>query len=266
MSDAVCYPLIAAYVGNSRVKLGCFDRVADDGLPAPCDVVSVTGEAADLPQIAQWLSGLAHQPASWWISSVNRPAASRLIDWIGRDDGRVPITLLASGDLPLTVGLERPDMVGVDRLVDAVAVNRIRHPGRPALVVDIGSAITVDAVSAQGVFLGGAIAPGLTMSARAMHSFTDLLPLIEMAELVAPPEPIGTVTAEAMRAGLYWGVVGTIRELIARQAERLGRQPQTFLTGGGGPTVAALLGEEVQHVPHLTLAGIALTAAAMQQS
>ncbi len=265
MSVADFYPLIAADVGNRRVKLGRFEPIVAQGLPTPAGTLSVAGEAADFPQIGQWLSDTGPRRASWWISSVNRPTASRLIDWIRSEQPDAPITLLASGDLPLVVGLNRPDMVGVDRLVDAVAVNRLRDPGRPAVVVDIGSAITVDAISREGVFLGGAIAPGLTMSAQALHTFTDLLPLIEMAELIAPPEPIGAITTEAMRAGLYWGAVGTIRELMARQAERLGGAVQTFLTGGGGPAVAALLGSDVQHIPHLTLAGIALTAAAMQE-
>ena len=87
--------------------------------------------------------------------------------------------MLAAGDLPLEVRLERPDMVGIDRLVDAVAVNRLRDAGRPAVIVDVGTAITVDLVSADGAFLGGAILPGIQMSARAMHEFTDLLPLVD---------------------------------------------------------------------------------------
>ncbi len=96
-------------------------------------------------------------------------------------------------------------MVGIDRLVDAVAVNRLRDAGRPAVVVDVGSAITVDLVSRDGAFLGGAILPGIAMSARAIHEFTDLLPLVEMSELIAPPPVLGTATAPAMESGLFWG-------------------------------------------------------------
>jgi type III pantothenate kinase len=195
---------------------------------------------------------------------------------------------LAAGDLPLRVAVPRPDMVGVDRLLDAVAANRLRDASRPAVVVDVGTAITVDAVSADGVFLGGAILPGIGMSARALHEFTDLLPLIDVEQASSllgessrvrathQPQPmavrcthptslppaVGRDTEAAMRSGLFWGAVGAIRELVARVADDAGSQPQVFLTGGAGPAVADLLGPDAHHVPHLTLAGIALTAQA----
>jgi type III pantothenate kinase len=126
-------------------------------------------------------------------------------------------------------------------------------------VVDVGSAITVDLVSANGAFLGGAIAPGIGMSARALHAFTDLLPLVETLELAAPPPALGVSTLTAMRSGLFWGAVGTIRELTARLCAALDQTAEVFLTGGAGPAVAELLGREVRHIPHLTLAGIALS-------
>jgi type III pantothenate kinase len=189
---------------------------------------------------------------------VNRPATTRLLDWVRDRRPGDPVTLLSAGDLSLEVNLPRPDLVGVDRLLDAVAANHLRQSNRPAVVVDVGTAITVDLVSAQGAFSGGAILPGIAMSARAMHEFTDLLPLIEMAELSTPPPALGTVTVEAMRSGLFWGAVGAIRQLIERLAGH--NDPQIFLSGGAGVAVAKLLGRSARHVPHLTLAGIALTA------
>ncbi|MGA2034568.1 MAG: type III pantothenate kinase, partial [Thermoguttaceae bacterium] len=173
------------------------------------------------------------------------------------------ITLLTSGDLPLEIELPRPDMVGVDRLLDALAANHLRPRGRPAVVVDVGTAITVDLVSPQGVFRGGAILPGLAMSARALYELTDLLPRIEAEDLSEPPPPLGTATKPAMRSGLFWGAVGAIRELIGQLADPL--EPAVFLSGGAGPAVARLLGPAARHVPHLTLAGIALAAGALQK-
>jgi len=167
---------------------------------------------------------------------------------------------VAAADLPLTVRLPRPDMVGIDRLLDALAANRLRQPGRAAVVVDVGSAITVDLVGEDGAFLGGAILPGIGMAARAMHEFTDLLPLIEMSELAAPPPPLGTATVPAIKSGLFWGAVGAIRELVGRLGEGLTQPPHVFLSGGAGPAVADLLGPDARCVPHLTLAGIALAA------
>ncbi len=152
-------------------------------------------------------------------------------------------------------------MVGVDRLLDALAANALRGPGRPAVVVDVGTAITVDLLSAEGAFLGGAILPGIAMSARALHEFTDLLPLVDVSELAAPPPPLGEETVAAMRAGLFWGAVGAVRQLIDQLAGDT--RPQVILTGGAGPAVAELLGPSAQLVPHLTLAGIALAARAL---
>jgi type III pantothenate kinase len=173
---------------------------------------------------------------------------------------------LTSGDLPLEVALERPDLVGIDRLLDAVAANRLRSPTLPAIVIDLGSAVTVDLVSAEGKFLGGAIAPGIGMSARALHAFTDLLPLVETADLAEVPPAAGTSTAAAIRSGVFWGGVGAIRELIEQMARGLSQRPEVFLTGGASPAVAEQLGPEALLVPHLTLAGIALAAAAISRS
>jgi type III pantothenate kinase len=78
------------------------------------------------------------------------------------------------------------------------------------------------------------------MSARALHEFTDLLPLIEPGELSAPPPAVGTATDTAMRSGLFWGAVGAVRELVARLGAEAGGRPQVFLTGGAGPAVAAV--------------------------
>src|SRR5690606_5988205 len=156
-----------------------------------------------------------------------------------------------------------PQRVGLDRLVNAVAANHLRSSQRSAIVIDVGSAITVDLIRADGVFVGGAILPGIGMAARALHEFTDLLPLSEMTELREAPEALGKNTTAALKSGLFWGAVGAMRELIARLATHA-QQPEVFLTGGAAPGVARYLagpGEEPpRHVPHLTLAGIALSA------
>jgi type III pantothenate kinase len=306
--------LIAIDIGNARIKLGCFAAscaLAPSALfPEPESTLTLSSDAPQWTELVQWLGPMRRAPGvspgirdaatqrhpradaqgspdatgvspgfSWWIGSVNRPAASRLLDWLRSQRPQDRVTLLAAGDLPLRVAVPRPDMVGVDRLLDAVAANRLRDAGRPAVVVDVGTAITVDALSANGVFLGGAILPGIGMSARALNEFTDLLPLIDVGQvanlpenprqignlphgdLTVPPPPVGRDTEAAMRSGLFWGAVGAIRELVARAADDAGAQPQVFLTGGAGPAVADLLGPDAHQVPHLTLAGIVLTAA-----
>ena len=188
----------------------------------------IAGDGTDLEPLEAWLARASGRVSGWWIASVNRPAATRLVDWLRRSRADETITLLAAGDVPLEVAVQRPDMVGIDRLLDALAANHLRSAGRAAVVVDVGSAITVDLISPQGAFLGGAILPGIAMSARAMHAFTDLLPWIGMSDLASPPPPVGTATEPAMQSGLFWGAVGAIRQLVAQMA----RDPRAAASAG----------------------------------
>jgi type III pantothenate kinase len=254
-------PLIAVDIGNQRAKFGLFDDSVFDGLPEPRQTLAVAGShASDFEALGPWLAAVPSDAYSWWIGSVNWPTATALIDWLRTARPSDAITLLAACDLSLPVALPRPDMVGIDRLLDALAANALRSSNSPAVVVDVGSAITVDLVSAQGVFQGGAILPGIAMSARAMHTFTDLLPLIDMRELASPPPAAGHCTEAAMRSGLFWGAVGAIRQLVEQLAGQEAQRAELFLTGGAGPAVADLVGHHARHIPHLTLAGIALAA------
>jgi type III pantothenate kinase len=100
--------------------------------------------------------------------------------------------------------------------------------------------------------------PGIGLSARALHEFTDLLPLIDVSELIEPPSALGTDTEAAMRSGLFWGAIGAIRQLVEQLGRQVNDTPEIFLTGGAAPAVAQLLGSHARYVPHLTLAGIAL--------
>lgn len=260
MTAPTTQPIVAVDVGNSRMKFGLFECAPAEGLPAPCRTLDLPALGADLNAIAAWLAPRQAPAIAWYIGSVHRAASTRLVDWLQSHTAQPPLTLLASMDLPLVVSLARPDMVGIDRLLDGVAANVLREPGRPAVVVDLGTAITVDLLSEAGAFLGGAILPGIGMSARALHEFTDLLPLIDMTSLAAPPPALGIATREALCSGLYWGAVGGVRELIGRLMDGRGQTPQVFLSGGAAASVAGLLSAEGVYVPHLTLSGIALTA------
>ena len=259
MGEPAAKPLLAVDVGNNRVKVAAFSSVVADAIPEPDAAWSFPGDCAGLDRVVCECGG-SENALHWWIGSVNRPTTSRLLAWLGEDRPGDAVTLLASGDLPLKVNLPRPDMVGIDRLLAAVAANRIRRSDRPAVVADLGTAITVDLISGAGEFEGGAILPGIEMAARALHDYTDLLPRIEMSELAEPPDALGKATEPAMCSGLYWGAVGSVRELIARMVGDGVIEPDLFVTGGAGPVVAKLFQEGAHHVPHLTLAGIAISA------
>lgn len=267
--------LLIADVGNTRIKLGRFDEFAgcppaqkENSLPLPEPIASCALPLADgdnwLDMVHEFVG--AESPRIV-LASVNAPAAAQftsVIEQLAAEHGQAwNCQLLTHQHVPLAIQVDEPQRVGIDRLCGALAANCLRRPERPVIVVDIGTAIKVDLVTADGAFHGGAILPGIAMSARALHDQTELLPLIEMRELGAAPDAVGKNTRAAMQAGLYWGAVGAIRELIARQRDRLATPPQVFLTGGAAPSVAALLGGPdytVRFVPHLVLSGIALAA------
>ncbi len=256
---ANCFPLVAVDIGNSRMKFGLFPAAGTD-FPRPASTVELAAQEPP-DALAAWLGKRSPRSVAWRIASVNRPATARLIAWLHSAGASPRVATLAAVDLPLTVAVAEPEAVGIDRLLGAVAANRLRDPGRPAIVVDLGSAITVNLISADGVFLGGAILPGMALSARALGEFTDRLPQIDTGAIAEPPRPLGTATEPALRSGLYWGAIGAIRELVGRLAVEVSGEPEVFLTGGAAPVVAAALADSARHVPHMVLGGIALVAA-----
>jgi type III pantothenate kinase len=248
--------LIAVDVGNSRAKWGLFFAgKLTDTASLPLD-----DPAAYDQQWRAWMATSSSRlaphasPLTWSIASVNPDGTRPLIDWL-RDGGFEPLDLDDPARLPLRVELDRPEAVGIDRLLDAVAVNARRQPGRPAIIVDAGSAITVDAVSADGAFLGGAIAVGLGLAARALHECTYWLPLVNVT---APAAPLGRSTPDAMHSGLFWGAVGAVRELVRQLASSLGGSPELFLTGGDAVLIAPHVDPAAHLAPDLTLHGIYL--------
>ena len=250
--------LIAVDVGNTRVKLGEFSLPLSGDLPLPLRTGAFGPEWTDV-DLDTWLAADA-QGYTWAISSVNRPSSDRLLSWLAARGAR-QVRVLGHGDLPVKIEVLTPAEVGLDRLVDVVAANRLRAANEPAIVIDHGSAITVNLISAAGAFVGGAILPGVRLSARALHDFTDKLPYVEVREV---PTLRGIDTESSICFGLYWGAVGAAREVVARLTPE-SPHAAIFVTGGGGADLAALLGESSDrptlYVQHLTLSGIACSAA-----
>jgi type III pantothenate kinase len=168
-------------------------------------------------------------------------------------------------ELPLQIDVDAPERVGMDRLLNAVAANRIRRPQQPVIVIDVGTATTVDAVSAAGVFLGGAILAGPELTARALHEYTAVLPHVSLEELAGSEPPvIGRNTQQAIASGLYWGHWQSVWSYCVRMMEPLGvaQAPQTILTGGAADLFVNRLSPAHAYLPHLTLQGLAVTAIA----
>lgn len=146
---------------------------------------------------------------------------------------------------------ENPLEVGADRVVAAVAAFE-RHGG-PCIVVDFGTATTFDAVSSKGEYLGGAIAPGIQISAEALYLKTAKLPRIEIKK---PKRAVGRTTVSSMQSGLYFGYIGLVSNIIEEIKRELGKQAHVISTGG----FAAQISHEIEsidfHEPALTLEGL----------
>lgn len=166
------------------------------------------------------------------------------------------IRLVVADDttIPIPVRVDEPAAVGHDRLVNAFAAGALY--GRPAIIVDLGTATTFDAVAADGAFVGGAIAPGLSLGLEALAERTAQLPRVR---LETPDRAIGRNTVAAMKSGAVLGYIELVSGLLARMADELGSKPAVVLTGGLSALPWAREIPDVTAIdPLLTLRGLAL--------
>jgi type III pantothenate kinase len=146
---------------------------------------------------------------------------------------------------------DNPKEVGADRIVNAIAAFRL-YKGA-VIVVDFGTATTFDVISEKGEYLGGAIAPGIDISIEALWTKTALLPKVE---IIKPKTVIGKNTIESMQAGIFYGFVGQVDEILMKIQKELKSKPKIVATGG----LAELISSESQYIqvvnPLLTLEGL----------
>ena len=234
--------LIAVDLGNSRMKFGRYlaeGIVPAGGLPQPKQVI-----IENLPQFSQLDLGLREEPldagTKWLISSVNDDSLSLLTSWLSENRPQDVVRVLSQRDIRMPIEVDEPDKVGLDRLCNALAATCLTKRDEPVLIVDLGSATTLDVVSGDGRFLGGAIMPGFQAAAEALQKISHCLPMIEADDLRFPTYP-GRNTTAAIEAGLFWGMVGAIRQFLAF-AQEGHEQALLLLTGGDAfPVLEALL-------------------------
>jgi type III pantothenate kinase len=165
-----------------------------------------------------------------------------------------PVLLLGQDvDYPIGADLPEPDKVGSDRLcVAAAAYDKMKSA---CVVADFGTALTIDLVADNGVFLGGTILPGVRLSAVALHEHTALLPLVEVGE---PTEILGKDTVSAMRNGIFAMMVGALREVTEGYATQIGKWPPLVITGGDAEAIAKRCDFVDRVMPDLALEGLVL--------
>jgi type III pantothenate kinase len=260
MSD----PVLCVDVGNSRTKFGLFlsASVSTPGLLPECGahLAAPHGQPVAWEIVRERLSLPSDTVVRGYFSGSHPNGIAGLIEgW--PPEWPAPTTVNELSRISSSIRPTAPKNAGMDRILKAVACNVIRPPGRPALVIDTGTATCVDAISADGAFEGGAILPGFELCAWALHQYTELLPYISVDELVEEShEPLGQGTREALRSGLLWGQVGAIKELTERLSRRWSSEPFLLLTGGG----ASLLTDHLPGAlwkPQLSLQGLAVVAA-----
>ncbi|MDX1484381.1 MAG: type III pantothenate kinase [Alphaproteobacteria bacterium] len=255
--------LIAIDCGNTATSIGLYEGRApegafrhvyrfesDAGLSASEHKARLEEEVAAAGLDGADLAGAA-------IACVVPDALAELAGFAEQVTGEAPVVVGALGNvIGCDILIDQPANVGADRLVNALAAHAL-HPG-PLIVVDFGTATTLDVVTAEGAYAGGIIAPGVDLSLAALHQATALLPELEVAR---PERVIGTDTVSAMQSGIYWGYVSLIEGLVARieaEFDGGGADFTVIATGGLAPLIAG--GTEVIAAtePDLTLIGLIL--------
>jgi type III pantothenate kinase len=185
------------------------------------------------------------------LASVVPPLTSTFEQACEKYLGRLPLVVDAGVKTGVRVKYDDPKAVGADRVVDAAAVQKLY--GGPACVVDLGTGTTFDAISAEGDYLGGAIAPGLSIAADALFQRTAKLPRVDLQR---PPAAIGRNTVHAIQSGLFFGYVALVEGMVARFRAELGPRMKVIATGG----LASLIAPETRVIdviaPWLTLDGL----------
>ncbi|MBI1831023.1 MAG: type III pantothenate kinase [Planctomycetes bacterium] len=236
---------IVVDVGNTRIKWGlCSSAQVWSAAPVPPDDADAWRR--------QWDEWKIQPEQEWIISGVHPQRRDALVAWVKQRSASVHV-LTSHKQLPLQIDVDEPDKVGIDRLLNAVAANRRRQENVAAIIVDAGSAVTVDYVDSLGVFRGGAIFPGFRLMASALHDYTALLPIVEMNDAVTSP---GRSTAAAIQTGIFHAVLGGIERLISEYQRRYPSAFEVFVTGGDVKTLAERLHHPAHVWPEMTLEGV----------
>jgi type III pantothenate kinase len=249
--------LLAIDVGNTNIVLGVFDG---DTLVESWRLQTLRERTSD--ELGLLVDGLFSrsriervQVRGIILGSVVPPLTSTIVTMAERYFGVKALTVDPATNSGMPILYKNPWEVGADRIVNSVAAYEKfgRGANRPLIVVDFGTATTLDAVSAKGEYLGGAICPGVQISADALFQRAARLPRIDVRK---PARIVGQTTVAAMQSGLFYGYVGMVEGLVRRMNDELGGHALCIATGGLAPVIAPET-PLIEHVdPDLTLQGL----------
>jgi len=221
--------LLAADIGNTNITLGVFDgeklkgtwRIATGVHRMPDEYAIMILSFFDRQHIK------ASEIKDVVLCSVVPPLIGNFEELCQRYMHVTPLVVEAGVKTGIRICMDNPREVGADRIVNAVAAHQLY--GGPVIVIDLGTATTFDAVSGEGDYLGGAIAPGISIATEALFTRTAALPRVELA---SPKRAIGRSTIAAMQSGIVFGYVGLIEGVVSRIQKELGDKAKVVATGG----------------------------------
>jgi type III pantothenate kinase len=267
---------LAVDIGNSGLRVAAMDPLRNSiGEPTRINWRHSDGTAQDAhaPNATGWFTELenfiaaqSHASFDWLVSSV-RSDALGLLDGFVRARPQDSWRAVGFKDVPMFVAVDFPDRLGIDRLLAAWAASKSTEH-RPYIVIQAGSAVTVDLVSANSNgsdpardrFEGGAILPGVPMIMRLLGKAADMLPEVVANDLTDLPPLPGKNTEAAMTCGASSALVGGVRHLVSRYRETCGQHTPVILSGGDGMRLSPYIEEPLIVQPHLVLSGLLMLA------
>lgn len=241
--------LLAIDIGNTCIDIGL---LAGDAPVFHHKFPTAPPSDVDLQRL---LAPLAAPPVGAVIGSVVAELGAAYAEACrGLCSGPV-LQASSAWDWGLRIDYDDPARIGVDRLAAAAAAHRATPAGQAAVVVDVGTALTVDAIAAEGTFLGGALVPGLRLGLNALSAGTSFLPQVELA---ATTPLLGKNTTDGLRSGALHGSAALVEGLCARMAAALDNPVAIFLTGGDAPLLQPHITALHTCDPDLVLRGLAL--------
>ncbi|MEM6782954.1 MAG: type III pantothenate kinase [Bacteroidota bacterium] len=254
---------LALDLGNSSAKAGLFEV---DAPPEAEPVRTFTLKTLSATKLRRAVQDADVSPTAIraaGLCSVVPKQTVRATDAVEVVCGVTPVAVRADGPLPIGMAYETPRTLGADRVAAAAAAHVLYGrdavgAARPVIVIDAGTAVTLEVVDAGGTYLGGAILPGLRLQRSALARGTAQLPAVPP---VAPPSAIGTTTTTALQAGIVLGLIGALDGLLTRTITQLEGGPVVVATGGSAPLLARHLDRIDTLAPHLVLQGVRLLTA-----
>ena len=240
--------ILAVDIGNTNITIGSF--AGKTLISHFCvDNRSLINQKATLPI----KSSLLNESKNILVASVNPDIEPIFYKSLGKKNIKKILKIGREIKLRIPILVENPQTVGIDRLLNALAA--YRRTKSSTIIIDFGTAITIDIVSKEGEFLGGLILPGIRTSAYALNKQTALLPEVDIKR---PAEIIGKNVEDAIKAGIYFGTVGSVIHIIKEVRRIYGDLKYTIATGGDASTLKKDISEIDKFIPCLTLEGIRL--------